>query len=745
LARPGLGARLLAAALALAAAPAAAGPPVAQIRPVAEKYGDTTIIDNYRWMEAPNAAELKAFMQASSAVAGAALARLPGRDRLRRTIDAFAMPAFTVSDVTPDGEQIYYLKRGPSDDVARLVTRAARGGAEDVLIDPEALPDAHPRAQIDRFYPSQDGGHIAYTLAETGPDSAVLRVLDVQRHATMPERIPGARYASVAWDPSGDAFYYTRADGAAARPPPGAKAKRPLILSVFRHRLGEDPAQDRLILSGASLPFPFHGPNIIPRLVVPPASDYALAVVSDGVSPDLEIYAAPVAQLDQVPAPWQQIAAQADGVVQVSSSFSIAFMLTRKGTDHLKVVSEDLADPGFGNARTVLPASGTVLTGIAAAADALFVARRDGVGMHLLRLGYNDTAAEDVQLPYVGTIPPGFGGPGGLAADPRSPGAFFSLAGWTHPQSWMHYDQRLHKVMDLGLVPPFPRDLSGYDAIETSARAKDGTSIPLSLIMRKGTTRDHARPALVEAYGSYGYAFDPRFLPAALAWADEGGIYAIAHVRGGGEFGEAWHAAARFATKANTASDMLSCAYELTARGYTEAARTTAFGRNAGALAAANAMIRSPAAFRAVALQAGLTNPIRAYAYPQSDAAAAEFGSPMNAAQLPQVYAIDPFNQVRDGIDYPAVFLSTAQQDADIQPWQSAKLAARLQAATTSGRPVLLYAPVDLTTTSAARDAADADSLAFLLWQIGAAGFQPGAAPSDPARHGRHGGRRQSH
>jgi prolyl oligopeptidase len=734
----------MAAMAVLAACPAAADPPVAQIRPVAETYGKTTIIDNYRWMEAPDSAELKAYMQASSAIASADLARIPGRDRLRHTIDALSVPAVTVTSVTPDGEQLFYLKRGPGDDVAHLVARTASGGDELLLVDPEALPDVKPHTEIGQIFPSQDGSHVAYTLTDSGPDSAVLRILDVRRHTTLPERITGARFAALAWNAEGNGFYYTHAElgvdsGAAASSAGAAATKPPLRLAVYLHKLGNDPSQDTLILSGSRLPFEFHGANVIPRLVLPPSSDYALAVISDGVSPDLAVYAAPVAQLDQIPAPWQNLANQSDGVIEVAPSFSIAFMLTHSGADRLRIVSEDMADPGFDKTRTVLPEGDGVVTGIAAAADALFVARRDGVGMHLLRLSYNDSTPDEVRLPFTGTIPPSFGGPGGLVADPRSSGVLFSLAGWTHPQTWMRYDQKVHRVQDIGLVPPFPKDLSGYDTVETTAKGRDGTNIPLSIIMRHGTPMDHARPALVQAYGSYGYSFDPRFMPAAIAWADEGGVYAIAHVRGGGEFGEAWHAAGRFANKVNTASDMLACAYALTAAGYTDAAHLTAFGENAGALAAANAMIRAPSAFRAVALQAGLANPMRAYAYPGGDMAAAEFGTPTNPAQLPLVFAVDALNQVQDGVEYPAVLLSTAPTDREIPPWQSAKLAARLQAATTSGRPVLLFVPPDLTTTAAARSAADADRMAFLLWQVGAPGFQPGAAGSsgEKQRHKR--------
>jgi prolyl oligopeptidase len=718
--------------------PAATGSqpgPVAALRPVAEQYGRVMLVDNYRWMEAPASADFHDYLSGQSQAAELMLARIAGRARLAHALETWQARGTAIAAMVPDGETIYYLKRGPADDVSKLVQRQASGGAERVLVDPEMLPDVAPHTEIVQFAPSQDGTHVAFGLAVAppkdalpGPDTTIIRVLDTGLHKSLDERLPATRLQSIAWRRDSKGFYYTR---------PEKPADAASILGIYLHMLGTDAATDVEVLSGRHLPFPLAGATpggrVIPRLIIPPSSDYALAVISDGISPNLAIYVTPVAQLDDQPAPWQSVAAQEDGVVAVAPSYSIAFLLTRDKAPRLRVASEDLAEPGFANARTVMPQSAGVITNIAAASDALFVARREGATMHLLRLDYNDSVPVDVRLPYEGSIATGFADtPGGLIADARSPGVVFSLQGWVHRQSWLRYDAHAHRIADLGITPQPAASLAGYDAIETTARAKDGAAIPLSIITRHGVALDHARPTLLEAYGSYGYPFDPRFLPAALAWADEGGVYAVAHVRGGGEYGEPWHQAGAHAQKTTTITDLLACAEALQKAGYTDAAHLTATGTTAGAVAVAGAMLQSPATFRAVALHDGLLNPLRAATYPSGGMAVMEFGAARDPAQFPALLATDALNQVKDGTEYPAVMLSISQTPSAVPTWQSAKMAARLQAATTSGRPVLLHETANT----------EADRLTFLLWQVGAPGFEPGAAPAaaphKKPKHGKH-------
>ncbi len=727
-------------------------------RSVTDNIGKVTVQDNYRWMENdPPPPEMTAFLHASTEQTHALLARIPGRERMVATISALDTRGPAISAMTPEYDTLYYLRRGAADDVARLVTRRASGGAERVLIDPEALSDATPHSEIDQFSPSPNGSYIAYGLEYAGPDTSTLRIYDAVRNTTLAERIPDARFAQVTWSRESDAFYYTRpvvppgtagktvAPATPGKAPAQLEARRWSHLGVYMHKLGKAVEEDVQVLDGARLPFATTGAGAIPSLLIPPESDHALAIVSDGITPNLTLAAVPLAQLAQHPAPWQLMAGPADGVAQVSVSGEFAFMLTSAGAPRLRVVTEDLTQPGFANARTVLPQSvegDGVLTGIAAAKDALYAARREGAAMHLLRLDYGRSEPEEVRLPYAGTIAPVFGigtahAWGGLVADGRMTGAFFSLESWAHPLTWMRFDLQLRRALDMGLLPEPAIDPALYKTIETTAPADDGTAIPLSIVSRQDVAMDHSRPTLVDAYGSFGYPFDPRFMPMALAWADRGGVFAVAHVRGGGELGQAWHEAGTMARKKVAATDMIACARALIKMGYTDRAHLAGMGTNAGALAIGNAITLQPDLFRAALLNAGLDNPLRVEEAPGHDVDVLELGSVHIPLQQAAVLSIDPYAQIKDGLAYPAVLLTSATNDAYEPSWQTAKMAARLQAASTSSRPILLRSAFDRSRdgpTRPQRDEEQADDLSFFLWQLGAPGFQPARAVERKAK-----------
>ena len=370
-------------ALAQARPAAASSSPMVVARPVTDHIANKDVLDPYRWMESqPLSPELTAYLRAGTEITEAALNRIPGRQRMLASVSKLDTRAMAISALTPEYDVLYYLRRGAGDDVARLVMRRAAGGPERVMIDPEALGDAKPHSQIDQFAPSPNGNYIAYGLEDAGPNSSVLRIYDAVRNTTVAERIPGARFAQVTWSRESDAFYYTRAIPPPTVKPAGSKPDRPAEtqieadahlwshLGVYMHRIGTDPLTDVLVLDGAKLPFAFTGGSAIPRLMIPAESDFALALVSDGTTPNLTIAAVPASLLVQRPAPWQLVASQGDGVTQISISGNVAFLLTSAEAPRLRVVTEALDDPGFAKARTVVPQTDGVITSIAAAKDA---------------------------------------------------------------------------------------------------------------------------------------------------------------------------------------------------------------------------------------------------------------------------------------------------------------------------------------------------------------------------------------
>ncbi len=298
-----------------------------------------------------------------------------------------------------------------------------------------------------------------------------------------------------------------------------------------------------------------------------------------------------------------------------------------------------------------------------------------------------------------------------------------------HPHVWLHYDPTARRLTDTHILPGFPRDLSGYETVETTATASDGTRIPLSIVTRKGLPHDGKRPTYLVGYGSYGISYDPAFSPTFLPWLDRGGIYAIAHVRGGGEGGQAWHDGGKIATKQNTVHDFIACAEALVARGYTDPAHLGGEGNSAGGILIGGAITQRPDLFRAALIRVGATNTLREEYTVGGPANIPEFGTVQDSSQFPAMLAMDAYNHVREGVAYPATLLTGGLNDPRVTVWIPAKMTAKLQASSSSGRPVLFRVEFDaghgIGSTRTQRDDETADEFAFLLWQFGEAGYQP--------------------
>ena len=493
----------------------------------------------------------------------------------------------------------------------------------------------------------------------------MLHVIETATRRIRRDVIDRARFARLSWAPDGRSFFYARLPRPDRRAPASEAASQ---LRVYRHRLGEDPDRDRLILDSDRLPASF-GPvppaasQIFPALVVPPGSDYALAEIGDGVSPEVAIYAASFASLELPRVPWRRVAARSDGVVAAAVRGTRIDLLTHQDAPHFKIVETDLDRPSFADARLRVRAGSGVLTGLGLAADGLYLARRDGSATTLLRLADGAVLPEIVTLPFPGSIAPAREDAGGLHADPRRRGVDVGLQSWTHPLVWLHYDPATRAVADLRLVPGFAHDLRAYQSVETSARGLDGTLIPLSIVARRDRRRNEARPVLLEGYGAYGISDDPTFMPTLLPWLDGGGVYAVAPVRGGGEGRQAWHDGGKLATKINGISDFIACARTLIARHITDPAHLAGSGNGAGGILIGGAITRAPELFRAAVIRAGKTDTLREQFSASAPSSIPEFGSIADREQFPALLEMDAQAHVRDGVAYLAVLLTGDRSD----------------------------------------------------------------------------------
>jgi prolyl oligopeptidase len=493
---------------------------------------------------------------------------------------------------------------------------------------------------------------------------------------------------------------------------------------VYVHKLGDDPASDS-VLAGAGLSSTVKiEPGDIPIAYKPIGSDYVIVQVYNGTQRELRLWAAPLAALDGEKTPWAKVADVADEVTDSAISGDKIYLLTHKGTPRFKVLRMSLAKPDVATAETAVLPTEAVVTAIAAAKDALYVRKMNGGNSELFRLEYaTDAPPKAVALPFVGDLE-------GIAVDPRVPGVVFSLGGWTRFGGYFRYDSTSSKVIDTRLQPQGSFDNpKNLVATEVKAKAPDGTLIPLSIVHKKGMRLDGANPTIVYGYGAYGISQTPFFRPTWLPWFDRGGVLAVAHVRGGGEYGEDWYKAGYKGTKSNTWRDAIACAEWLIANKYSSPQKMSIMGGSAGGIFVGRSIIERPDLFGAAVDQVPVSDTVRFETSANGIPNIPEFGSVKTEEGFKALFAMSSYHWIRDGVKYPAVLVTTGLNDPRVDAWQAAKMAARLQAASASGKPVLLRIDYDaghgFGSTKKSQYEERADTFAFLFWQAGTKGFQP--------------------
>jgi prolyl oligopeptidase len=704
-------------ATALAQSPPAAAP----VRPVTDTYFGFGVADPYRWMEEEKSADLDAWMKAQSSFTRAALERIPGRKPLFDRVVSLSEAGTLVYQVARAGNRYFYMKQAPGDDNGKLYVRDGLRDKERLLVDPTRLATKGPHYSIDYFAPSLDGRYVAYGISPGGSEESVLHVIESATGKGFPESIDRAQFGVVAWRPDGHSFFYLRLQKLTPGAPPTEKY---LKSRIYTHVLGVNRNGD-----GDPAVFGF---EVSPRVPVDktelgyiaysPASPWALGIVQKFVKNEIAIFAAPLDSIGRPDTPWKKVADEGDEVTHADVRGDDIYLLTHKDASRYKVVRASLASPDFGKAEVVVAAGEAVLTNLGVAKDALYVQQLDGGIGRVLRVPFAGGGAKPVPLPYEGAVAE-------FVVNPQEPGLLMKLTSWTKPQLWYSYDPATNQVADTELRPRSPLDYSQIESREVKVPSYDGTLVPLSIVLKKGLQLDGKNPTLLTAYGAYGITQDPGFNPVLLAWLERGGIFAVGHVRGGGEYGEDWHKAGQKATKLNTVLDFIACAEYLIDEKYTSPARLGGEGGSAGGITVGRALTLRPELFAAILDDVGASDSLRFEQTPNGPPNVPEFGTVQTEEGFHGLYAMSPYTHVRNGTPYPAVLLTTGINDPRVSSWEAAKMTARLQAATSSGKPVLLRVDYDaghgIGSTKSQANAETADEWSFLLWQFGDPAFQP--------------------
>ena len=697
---------------------AGGGPPVAPRVPVVDDYFGTKITDDYRWMEDRHAPKFEQWCREQGRYARSVLDRIPGRDALQARIAAHTGGGTVATQVHQAGGKVFYLKLEPGQDTFKLYVRDGVDGAESLLVDPDKDASPGHHFAIDYFEPSPDGSRVAYGISPGGSEKSVIHILDVSPRREWPEAIDRADYGSPSWRADDRSFYYNRF----AKVGPDAKDTEQYLNSrACLHVVGTDPDRD-LALIGTGVPGSLQvTPVDYPFIACTTGSPYVIATISHGADPAVTAYVARSDGHDGL-TPWVKIADVDDAVTAIVPHGDKLYLLTHKNAPRYQVIAVSASAPDLAKAVTVVEPGQRVVEDIVASSSALYVRDLDGGLGRLRRYDFASGRMTDVALPIQGALY-------GPYLDAKSSVVLAGMVNWLSPPAYYRLDGP--SPSRTSIVPPWKEDVSRYVVDEVQARSWDGTMIPLSTVHRRDIKLDGKNPVWLDGYGAYGISITPSFVARYLTLLEDGGVYAVAHVRGGGEFGEEWHLAGKQATKPNTYKDLIACAEHLVKQGYGSPATLAIEGRSAGGITVGMATTARPDLFRVVLNGVGDNNALRCEYGTDGPANSLEYGSTKTEAGFRALYAVDATQHVKPGTSYPAVLLTSGFNDPRVAPWQPGKMAAHLQAATTSGRPVLFLVDFDaghgMGSSKSQRDRELADQLAFLYWQIGKPAYQPTA------------------
>lgn len=698
----------------IASAQTQKGPPKARVDNVTDEYFGVKITDPYRWMEDLKTEETRDWMKAHADYAQDYLERLPMRDEILKRLNEVSNASVRVGGIRQRGNLFFYIRRAPDENDFKLYVREGLTGAERLLIDPNKVLTDGKRYSLDGWSVSQDGKYVSYSIAAGGSEEAELRVVEVANGKDMGERIDRIVDNPGSWLTDGKSFFVQRRPKLPENAPATEKYQK---FRTFLHRLGANPDEDKPVFGFGLNPDIPDGLDMLWYVGTQPNWNFALATITTGVTPEKEYYVAPLSALNQTPVPWRKIVSFEDEVSALDVRGDDLYLLTYKNTPRYKIIRTSLAKPDLPKAETVFPAGEGVVNYMVAQPDALYVNTLDGGNFRIWRVDYKTKKAEALKVPYEGSAT--ISG----ATQPGTEGIYFSIVSWTKSAAHFKYDPKTEKSTPTNLVPRNPVDMSHVEFVNAKARSHDGTMIPLVIVYKKGLKRDGKNPTLMYGYGAYGITnTTPFFDTNSLAWLERGGVIVWTGLRGGGEYGEEWHLAGKQKTKPNTWKDFIAIADYLIAEKYTSPRHLGIKGVSAGGILISNAIAERPELFGAAIIGVGMTNTLRYETTSNGPGNVPQFGSIKTEEGFRALLAMDGYHRIEDGVKYPAVLLTTGINDPRVDAWNSAKMAARLQAASASGKPVLLRVDYDaghgVGSTKEQQNKQLADEFVFLFEQL---------------------------
>jgi len=676
-------------------------------RPVTDTYYDVAVTDDYRWLEDGSAADVKAWIAAQNQLTRAYLDAIPQRPAIaRRVAELLQARAVRRNDFEWRG-QLFAMRNAPPSNQPQLVVMPANGDVakERVVVDPLAI-DPSGKTTIDFYRASYDGKHVVVSLSANGSEDGTAYVYEVATGKRLPDVVPRVNYptagGSFEWAPDGSGFYYTRYPSESERP----AADRHFYQTVWFHALGTPLTSDRYVIG-----------RDFPRIAEVQLSgsrngQHLLAEVGNGDGGDIAFH------LRDNAGQWTQVADFKDGIKHMQFGDDGRLYATSiKDAPLGRVIAIPINEPSLAKAVVVVPESNLGAEAAVPTRTRLFVRYRDG-GPSVVRIFTLDgKRLPDLPAETLSEI--------SIGERMGSDDVLIRTMSYRSPSSWFRYDAARNRLVATKLNGRPSVSFADIAVVREFAVSKDGTKIPVNIVHRKGLKLDGRNPVLLLAYGAYGISMTPWFDPLLRLWLDYGGVFAVAGVRGGGEYGEPWHVAGMLTRKQNVFDDFAAAMHLLVERKYTSPDKLAITGRSNGGLTMGAALTQQPQAMRAVVSGVGMYDALRWETQPNGEFNTTEFGTVKDAAQFKALYDYSPLLRVRDGVAYPAVLLTTGANDGRVAPSESRKMAARLQAGTSSANPILLRTEAaaghGMGTSLAVRIEEKTDEYAFLVDQLGMA------------------------
>jgi len=702
----------------------------APIHPFSETLYGEVIADPYRYMETLDAETID-WMRAQAAYTRRIFDAIGPRVAFKRRMADFGgdfssvqAPSLGVQPYQVYGGRIFYTEYEPGSENLDLFVKDRKNGAHKLLDMAKfrAKNRGRPYA-INYFEASPDGTKVAVGISAGGTEAASLMVYDAATGVQIAGPVDRAELASPTWSDDGRTLFFTRL---AQTQPGDLPTAKYVNASAVAWDLISEPKAVVGVTVGNAEKFGLT-PTDLPNIATIPGAANAVFDSVHGVQNEQEYWLAPIREAANPDAPWQRLAVRSDNVTSIDMRGEEIFLLSHQDAPTFKVLTLH-AGQKLADAATLVPArSDRIIESIYAASDGLYVLAREGIYSRLLRVAAKDNAVQDIELPFKGYISAAF-------SDPRNPGLTFTLESWVVPATEFTYDPARGRFFDLKLETKPHFNPAQFAVRELQAKAGDGTEVPLTLVGPKNASGPQI--VLLAAYGSYGISYLPEFSLYNIIFMLEGADTAVCHVRGGGELGEIWRLGGKDANKPNSWRDLIACGEDLIARGVTTRGQLFIISGSAGGITVGRAMTERPDLFAGVIDQVPVANPLRFEFSPNGPPNVPEFGTVTTEQGFRNLLAMDSYQAVKDGTQYPAVLITTGLNDPRVPSWQPAKFAARLQACGTIA-PVLLRVEEEaghgVGSTGTQKDEESADFASFVFWRAGRPTWQP-RLPGTPPR-----------